>query len=280
MTELNRLTATAAQQAAGGRRHHLRTADQGLPRPHRCARAGSEGVRPSRCRPCNEAGARGRSRQAVGAWRRTAARPAGRHQGHHRHRRHADPERLRILQGPPAGPRRRLRHARCATPAPIIIGKTVTTELATLIAGPDLQSAQSRPYAGRFVVGLGRRRRRLHVSAGARHPDRRLGDPAGFVLRHLRIEADVRTDLAHRRDDAVAHARHGRRLRPLRRGSGADRRCAVGARPRKTPAASPQPAEPVGDRRPRSRRCKPLFAYARRRCGISSTTSPRRPSRN
>ena len=55
----------------------------------------------------------------------------------------------------------------------------------------DAQSAQSRSYAGRLVVGLGGRRRRRHDSAGAGDADRRFGDPAGLVLRRGRDQADL-----------------------------------------------------------------------------------------
>ena len=60
----------------------------------------------------------------------------------------------------------------------ILLGKTVTTEFANRYPGPTSESAQSRAHAGRFLVGFGRRRRRLPGDARYRHADRRLGDTA------------------------------------------------------------------------------------------------------
>ena len=73
-----------------------------------------------------------------------------------------------------------------------IVGKTTTTAFASVDPTRDAQSAQPRPYAGRIVVGLGGGGRGRHDSAGAGNADRRLGDPAGLVLRRRRDQAVFR----------------------------------------------------------------------------------------
>ena len=93
------------------------------------------------------------------------------------------------------------RCAACARPAPIIFGKTVTTEFAYFNPGPTRNPHDLDAHAGRLVVRLGRRGRGRHGAAGARHPDQRLGDPPGFVLRRRRRQAEPRDHLARRRAD-------------------------------------------------------------------------------
>ncbi len=79
----------------------------------------------------------------------------------------------------------------------------------------DAQSAQSRSYAGRIVVGLGGSGRGRHDSARTGHADRRFGDPAGFVLRRGRDQAVVPAAADGRREVFFVDAGHGR---PVRRG--------------------------------------------------------------
>ena len=151
---------------------------------------------------------------------------------------------------------------------------------------PDHQSAQSRPHAGRLVVGLGRRGGRRPCAARLRHPDRRLGDPAGGLLRRDRLQADLRRLLARRHQDAVPFARHARpdgaharRHRPVPR-----RRAQAAAgrdRPRRSPArASASAARRSGTRpRPTPRRCsKPRPRRSPTRARRWSTSPSRRPS--
>ena len=173
-------------------------------------------------------------------------------------------ERLADLQGAPSEA-----DAACVTAlrqaGAVIIGKTVTTE----IASPSRADAQSARY-GHTPGGSssGRRRRSpTHGAAGARHADRRLGDPAGLVLRHLRAQTDVRADPAQRRADTVAYARHRRHLCPQPRGPGVPRRRAVGARP-----------GDAGQSRAAAACCatatiewpiKPMFAFVRTRWGTT-----------
>ena len=80
----------------------------------------------------------------------------------------------------------------------------------------DAQSAQSRPYAGRIVVGLGGGGRGRHDSAGAGHADRRLGDPAGLVLRRGRDQAVVPAAADGRREVLFVDAGHRRAVRGRR----------------------------------------------------------------
>ena len=200
-----------------------------LPRAHR--RRSSREVQAwafSRPRARAGAGARRRHARKGGQGHRPAARRPGRRQGHHRHRGYADRERLR-RSSRAASP---TADAACVTAlrraGAVIIGKTVTTEFATFTSGQDAQPAQPRAHARRLLLRLGRGRRRRHGAARARHADRRLRHPAGRLLRRLRLQADLRGDPAHRRADAGALARHGRRLRPFGGGPGAARRRAAG----------------------------------------------------
>ena len=64
-----------------------------------------------------------------------------------------------------------------------IIGKTTTTAFAALDPTATLNPHNHGAYAGRLVIGLRGGGRGRHDSAGAGNADRRLGDPAGFVLR-------------------------------------------------------------------------------------------------
>ena len=152
-----------------------------------------------------------------------AARPAGRAQGHFRHRRHADRIRLADLRRLPAEggrfagradpPRRRHadrqdRHHRVRPSR----------------SGQDPQPAQPRAHAGRLVVGLGGGRRRGLLPDRHRQPDRRLGDPARELLRRRRLQAVVPAAADRRHEMRVLASRHRgpvrrvRRRRGLRRG--------------------------------------------------------------
>ena len=108
---------------------------------------------------------------------------------------------------------RRLRQA-----GAVIMGKTVTTELASMHPRGTRNPLDADAHARRLVVRLGRRGRRRHGAARDRHADRRVGDPPRLLLRHRRVQADVRPDPAPRRASAGAAARYDRRLRAHRRG--------------------------------------------------------------
>ena len=94
-----------------------------------------------------------------------------------------------------------------------IVGKTTTTAFAANDPTRDAQSAQSRAYAGRIVVGLGGGGRGRHDSAGAGDADRRLGDPAGLVLRRRRDQAVVPAAADGRREMFFVDAGYGRAVR-------------------------------------------------------------------
>jgi Asp-tRNA(Asn)/Glu-tRNA(Gln) amidotransferase A subunit family amidase len=97
----------------------------------------------------------------------------------------------------------------------IILGKTVTTELAN-----SFPNKTHNPHNLEYSPG--------GSSSGAGYPNRWLGDPAGLVLRRLRVETYPRSDRAQRCVVAVANPRYGWRVWPQRRGSGFDHRLPVG----------------------------------------------------
>ena len=73
-----------------------------------------------------------------------------------------------------------------------IIGKTVTTEFANRFPGATVNPHNPAHTPGRLVERLGRGSRRFPGPGGARHPDRRLGDPPLGVLRRRRLQAELR----------------------------------------------------------------------------------------
>ena len=152
-----------------------------------------------------------------------AARRADRHQGHLRHRRHADRIRLAAVGRPHAAPRRRRRRP-AARGRRRDHGQDRDHGIRLFPSRQDPEPARPRAHAGRLVERLGGGGRGRHGAGRDRLADQRLGDPAGGVLRRGRLQADARADLAHRRADAVAHARPCRRVRALGRGRGAARR--------------------------------------------------------
>ena len=151
-----------------------------------------------------------------------------------------------------------------------------------------------RPYARprRLVRRLGGRRRRGHRAHRARLRDRRLGPPAGRVLRRRRRQADVRPRQPLRPRRLRLVARPGRRVRrvggrrragpavhrrarPARRDERAGRRCRTTARQRAASSggwssagrASTSPSRSIrasaSDATPRSTRCSALGAEVR-----------------
>ena len=80
-------------------------------------------------------------------------------------------------------------------------------------SGQDPQPAQSRAHAGRLVVGLGRGRRRGLRADRHRQPDRRLGDPAGELLRRRGLQAVLSAAADRRHEMRVLASRHRRPVR-------------------------------------------------------------------
>ena len=109
----------------------------------------------------------------------------------------------------------------------------------------DPESAQSRLHAGRLIVWFRRGGRRRLRAARDRQPDRRLGDPAGQLLRRRRLQAVVSAAADHRHEMRVLASRHRRPVRcrrwptwPSRRPSSADAICgSTGGRRRRRASA-------------------------------------------
>ena len=147
-----------------------------------------------------------------------------------------------------------------------------------LCAGQDPQPGQPRAHAGRFVERVGCSRGRAHGAGGHRHPDQRQRDPAGSVLRRLRLQADLRLV-----------PRHGvlEQSRPLdqigfiartRRGRRAHRRGADRLRRAPTPTPARWRAPGCTPWRWRSRRCRRRSPSRARRTGPTPTRRPARRS--
>ena len=132
--------------------------------------------------------------------------------------------------------------ALCRTANAVILGKTVTTEFANRHPGPTTNPHNAGAYAGRFLVGLGRRGRRRPRAAGLRHADRRLGDPPRRLLRRDRLQADLRRLHPRRHQDAMPFGRHaGPDGAHPRRHRAVPRRRAQAAAGRDRPRASRAP---------------------------------------
>ena len=173
-----------------------------------------------------------------------AARGAGRGQGHLRHRRHADRERLADFRWAATRARRDVRR-RAARRRRRHHGQDGDDGARAADAGKDAQPAQSRTHPRRLVGRLGRRRRRPHGPRRTRQPDGRLDRAAGFILRRLWLQADARPRAACGRAHAIAHAGYGRPLRPLDRGPRAHHRLHDGVRRRRRDELPPQPPGPA-----------------------------------
>ena len=93
----------------------------------------------------------------------------------------------------------------------------------------DLEPARPRLHPRRLVERLGGGGRRFHGAVGDRDPNRRLGDPAGGLLRRGRVQAELWAVSAGRHADQHRNPRHGRhhgalgrRHRALPRGDDGD----------------------------------------------------------
>jgi len=147
---------------------------------------------------------------------------------------------------------RRLREA-----GAVIIGKTVTTELAYFHPGKTRNPRDVSRTPGGSSSGSAAAVAAGMVAARDRIADQRLDDPPGRVLRRVRCQAEPWPDLARGCAHALAHARPCRCLCPVGRGSCADPRCSRRAGSRRSGFAAlcvgelSAPAWPI---RPRCRR--------------------------
>ena len=94
----------------------------------------------------------------------------------------------------------------------ILLGKTVTTEFANRHPGKTRNPHNPAHTPGGSSSGSAAAVADWQVDAGDRHADRRLGDPAGGVLRRLRLQAELRPLPDRRHEGQHRMARHDRRL--------------------------------------------------------------------
>ena len=76
----------------------------------------------------------------------------------------------------------------------LVAGKTVTTEFAYFQPGPTRNPRNPGTYARRLEQRLGCGSGCRFLSAGAGHPDDRLGHPPGSLLWDYRLQAQLRPD--------------------------------------------------------------------------------------
>ena len=133
--------------------------------------------------------------------------------------------------------------ARAREAGAVVLGKTVSTELANIHPAGTRNPRNLGHTPGGSSSGSAAAVADSHGAARVRHADRRLADPARVLLRHRRLQAHVRLHQHGRRKGAVRLARHGRRVRPHGARRDADRpradrlrparlRCEAGAAPR------------------------------------------------
>ena len=141
--------------------------------------------------------------------------------------------------------------ARLRAAGAVIMGKTVTTEYAFMHPGKTANPHDPARTPGGSSSGSAAAVAAAHGAGRDRRADQRLGDPSGRLLRRGRLQADPWAHPAHRRADAVAHARSCRRVRAQRRGCGTARRGAGRVRPGRSgyaPARAPAARRGGGER--------------------------------
>ena len=112
----------------------------------------------------------------------------------------------------------------------VVLGKTVTTEFATYEPPPTVNPLDPARTPGRLLERQRRGGRRRDGAARLRHPDGRLRDPPGLVLRRRGLQAGARLALDDRDQAAQRAPRHAGAVRPQRR---ATPRCWAGSRRRR-----------------------------------------------
>ena len=100
----------------------------------------------------------------------------------------------------------------------ILLGKTVTTEFANRHPGPTKNPHNPAHTPGGSSSGSAAAVADFQVVLAHRHADRRLGDPAGRLLRRRRLQAELRPFRPGRHEGQHRVARHDRRLCAQRRG--------------------------------------------------------------
>ncbi len=153
-------------------------------------------------------------------------------------------------------------------PGAVVLGKTVTTEFAMRAPGPTTNPHAPTHTPGGSSSGSAAAVADSHGAGRLRHPDRRLGDPAGVLLRRRRLQAEPRHDQPHRRQAARRELRHRRPVRAQRRGRGPGQR---GARGRGARAPSSSRSGPTGS----ACAARPSGGRPRMPAGLRSRRPPR-----
>ena len=151
----------------------------------------------------------------------------------------------------------------------ILIGKTVTTEFANRHPGPTSHPRNPLHTPGGSSSGSAAAVADFMVPLAIGHPDRRLGDPPGRLLRRRRVQAELRPVSAGRHAPEHRKPRHGRHDGALGRGHGAVPRRADGDPVRGAANAGAAAA-------PRAVPHDALGSRPSRRAGRCSKTPPRR----
>ena len=84
----------------------------------------------------------------------------------------------------------------------IVVGKTVTTEVATFTPGKTANPRKPRAHSGRLLERLSSGGRRWHGAARLWHANRGVGNPSGSLLRLCRLQAELWIDQPGRRQAA------------------------------------------------------------------------------
>ena len=207
------------------------------------------------------------------------ARGARRHQGHHRHGRHAHRERLRAPRRADAVARRE-RGGDAARRGRRHHGQDRDDGVRHEPSRQDAQPAQPGPHAGRLLQRFGGGGRRGHGAARPRQPDDGIDHPPGVVLRRLRLQADPRPDSPL----TGCSSSRGRSTTSVSLPAPSTTSPCSWKSSRATTSAIPTRGRArgsrIGPRPPRSRRCRRCSVSCGRPAGRAWTRTPRPPSRS